>query len=205
MVLVRSSKPFSTISYNSEAFLKGVLNNMVKAHRVAKWYAILHQPEADEAKAHYHVYVEPNGLLDTMALSEALREPDPKNPTKPLGCIAWKSSKLDDWILYVLHDRAYLASKGEDRQYEYDYAEMLMSDTALLEELEEDVRHAYTASEWAQRLRIVRLLDDGIVSPYEAVLSGLVPMNLASQLRALAQLRLSEPPRTDRGSHEGHE
>ena len=76
---------------------------------------ILHQPEEDEKKAHIHLYIEPNTLLDTMELQEFFTELDLNNPAKPLKCINFIQSKIDDWILYNSHNSAYLASKFETR------------------------------------------------------------------------------------------
>jgi hypothetical protein len=117
---MRTSKPFSMISYNSDGFLKITLNELIKGGLIQFWAYIHHLPEEDEAKAHKHLYIMPNKLLDTQTIEKALQEIDPNNPlAKPLGAIFPRVSKFDDWYLYCLHDKKYLASKGQTRQYTY--------------------------------------------------------------------------------------
>jgi len=117
---LRTSKPFSMISYNSDGFLKITLNELMKGGLVEFWAYIHHLPEDDESKAHKHLFIIPQRLVDTQTIQKALQEIDPNNPVaKPLGAIFPRSSKFDDWYLYSLHDKKYLASKGQTRQYTY--------------------------------------------------------------------------------------
>lgn len=128
---MRTTKPISTISFNTPAFLLTKLRELTKAGVLSFWAAIVHQPEDDEGgkKQHIHVYAEPARMLQTDDLKEQLRELDLKNPEKPLGCISWHTSKFGDWYLYSLHDRAYLASKGQSRRFHYSAESMYSSDS----------------------------------------------------------------------------
>jgi len=56
-----------------------------------------------------------------MELQQFLTEIDIKNPLKPLKCIDFRPSSVDDFILYTQHFKPYLASKGESREYHYTY------------------------------------------------------------------------------------
>lgn len=127
---MRTTKPTSTISFNTPDYLECKLNELLKAGRLSFWAFIVHKPEDDEAgkKEHCHVYVEPSKMLQTDDLKAELLEYDPKNPTKPRGTISWKSSKFDPWYLYALHDKRYLASKGQSRIYHYSHDEIRSSD-----------------------------------------------------------------------------
>lgn len=127
---MRTTKPISTISFNSEAYLAQKLNELLKAGRVSFWAFIPHKPEDDEAgnKPHHHVYIEPSKMLQTDDVREELKEFDPEHPDKPKGCLVFRSSKFGEWYLYALHDRAYLASKGQSRKYHYSHDEMRSSD-----------------------------------------------------------------------------
>lgn len=107
-----TSKPISTISYNTEAFLRTTLENLIKGHTISDYYFIPHQADTDDLKDHIHVWVQPNRSLDTMTLQEAFKEIDPNNLEHPLGCISFRPSKLDDWILYGLHLQPYLEAKA---------------------------------------------------------------------------------------------
>lgn len=102
-----------------------------KTRKADFWCYICHKPEDDEAgnKPHIHLYIEPTNQLETSSLQQSMDEPDLRHPQlKPLKCLAFRSSKFDDWCLYVLHDKAYLASKGQSRKYHYKYIDLVSSD-----------------------------------------------------------------------------
>lgn len=118
-----TQNPISTISYNTERFLKEKLDTWVKAHIISCYQYICHKGE-DGDKDHIHVRLEPNKRLDPMDLSEQLLE-YPFGCEKPLGCRPWRPSKEEDWILYVVHDAQYLklkyggGEKGEKLPYNW--------------------------------------------------------------------------------------
>lgn len=118
-----TQKPISTISYNSEEFLREKLDNWVKAHIIQAYQYICHKGE-DGDKDHIHVRVEPNKKLDPMDLSDALKE-YVKDSEKPLGVRPWRPSKEEDWFLYAVHDPDYLkvkysgGDKGEKLPYSF--------------------------------------------------------------------------------------
>lgn len=131
---MRTSKPFSTISYNSDKFLKLKLNELVTAGKISFWCAIRHKAEIDEKKDHLHVYINPSRMFQTDDLKGFLAEPDPNNLELPFTCITARSSKtFDDWALYVLHDKRYLASKGQSRTHHYSRDAFFCSDTYELD------------------------------------------------------------------------
>lgn len=104
-----TQKPISTISYNSEAFLREKLQAWYEAHYIQAYQYILHKGE-DGDKDHIHLRVEPNKKLDPMELTDELKE-YVLGSEKPLGCRTWRPSKEEDWLLYALHDEQYLKSK----------------------------------------------------------------------------------------------
>lgn len=127
---MRTTKPIATISFNTPDYLEYKLEELRKAGRISFWAFISHKPEDDEGgnKEHAHVYVEPSKMMQTEDLREELKELDPERPDKPKACLSFRSSKFGDWYLYGLHDRAYLASKGQSRRYHYSHDEMRTSD-----------------------------------------------------------------------------
>lgn len=127
---MRTTKPIATISFNTAEFLELKLNELLHSGRLSFWAFITHEPEDDEGgkKRHHHVYVEPSKMLQTDDLRTELLEVDPTNE-KPLGCLSWNSSKFDPWYMYALHDRRYLASKGQSRRYHYGSDSVRASDT----------------------------------------------------------------------------
>lgn len=118
-----TQKPISTISYNTEKFLKEKLDIWVKAHIIQTYMYICHKGE-DGDKDHIHVRIEPNKKLDPMDLQAQLLE-HKMGCEKPLGCRPFRPSKEEDWILYAVHDETYLklkysgGEKGEKLPYKW--------------------------------------------------------------------------------------
>ena len=118
-----TQKPLSTISYNTESFLKEKLESLYKAHIIQSFQYIKHKGE-DGDKEHIHLRLEPNKRIDPMDLAEKFIELDPNN-VKPLCCRPFRPSKEEDWILYAVHDKDYLSlkykggEKGEKIPYKW--------------------------------------------------------------------------------------
>lgn len=131
---MKTSKPFATISYNTEDFLKIKLDELVRKRAIDFYAFIEHHAEEDEAKDHKHLYIMPNGQIDTDTVRDYLQEIDTSNAL-PLGCMPMKSSKWFDWYLYALHDVRYLASKGQARKYHYTIDDVITNERDFLVEL----------------------------------------------------------------------
>jgi len=182
---MRTSKPISTISYNSPEFLEAKLNELHRSHTISDWMYIKHKAEADERKDHIHLYVQPNKLIDTMDLQKFFEERDPMHPDhKPLKCIDFRASKCDDWILYVMHLEAYLATKGQSREFHYKKSDFRFCDE---DAFEDNFAHALRGSEFAQRQQTLEFLQNG-TNPVDLIKSGLVPLSLAGSLNAYDRL-----------------
>lgn len=127
---MRTTKPIATIAFNSPCYLELKLNELLKSGRISFWSFIAHKAEDDEAgkKDHCHLYVVPSKMLQTDDLKAELKEYDPAHPDKPKGCINFGSSKFDPWYLYALHDKRYLASKGQSRRFHYQHDDIRSSD-----------------------------------------------------------------------------
>lgn len=127
---MKTTKPISTISFNTEAYLRLKLEELRKAKRISFWAYIKHIGEDDEAgkKDHFHVYAIPSKMILTDDVREHFVEPDPDKPDKPKGTLLWVSSKWEDWYLYGLHDAEYLESKQLVKKYHYSALEMRSSD-----------------------------------------------------------------------------
>ena len=124
---MNTSKPISTISYNSPDFLRLRLDEYRRSGVLSFWTFIKHLGENDEAglKDHLHVYAEPAKRFQTDSLD--FMEPDAMKPDKPLNCICWRSSSFPDWFLYVIHDTNYLSQKGLVKKYHYDLGAFVSS------------------------------------------------------------------------------
>lgn len=127
---MRTTKPISTISFNSREYLALKLHELQKSGRISFWAFVEHVPEDDEAgkKYHHHVFVIPSKMLQTDDLREELKEYDPEHPDKPKGCLTWNSSRFEHWYMYGKHDKRYLASKGQSRKYTYSHDKFISSD-----------------------------------------------------------------------------
>ena len=197
---MRTSKPIATISYNSQEFLVHQLEELIKKHKISDYMFINHFAEKDEKKNHIHLWIKPNTLLDTMDFQKHFIELDPQHPLKPFKCIDFRVSAVDDWILYCQHYKAYLASKGESREYHYTKDDFVYYDEDTFDEL---YNHAFKGSEWAQRNQVLQALKDGQADPTKLILNGTVPLNLASQLSAFKYMQNHYG--LDRGGRKNHE
>lgn len=118
-----TQKPISTISYNTELFLKEKLEIWLKAHIIQSYQYICHKGE-DGDKDHIHLRIEPNKRVDPMDLQEELKEYQ-LGKEKPLGVRPFRPSKEEDWFLYAVHDPQYLklkykgGEKGEKIPYKW--------------------------------------------------------------------------------------
>lgn len=118
-----TSKPISTICYNTVEYLQYKLDTWYNAHLIQSYQYILHKGE-DGDKDHIHLRLEPNKKLDPMDLMEDLKEYTDTNK-KPLGCRPFRPSVEEDWFLYAVHDKDYLkikyggAEKGEKIPYKW--------------------------------------------------------------------------------------
>lgn len=197
---MKTRRDISTISYNSLGFLISKLDSWIEEKTISYYMLIQHKAEEDELKDHFHVFIRPNGQLDTMDLQMLLREYDEENPKKPLGCIHFEYSDIDNWILYGLHYPPYLASKMESRQYTYDKMHIISSDELSLEYY---VHHAFKESKWAKDYQVLQVLTDGKIKPCELINSGAISLSQASQLNAYMYMK-THYNSTERGGRKGH-
>lgn len=176
---MRTSKPFSTIDYNSTEFLERKLNELLIRGVLDFWVFVEHLPEDDETKKHKHLFCVPSKLLDTVQFVNELKEIDPSKPLeKPLGCINPRSSKFTDWYLYCLHDKAYLLSKGQSRKHFYSNNDLVASDADYLQ----DLIHQIDLSKINRTQVIVEAIENKI--PFETLVrNGQIPIQLINQYR----------------------
>lgn len=167
---MRTSKPFSTISYNTPEYLTEKLDELIETRKIEFYAFIEHLPEDDETKFHKHLFIIPNGSINTDQIQDYLTELDPEKPDKPLGCIMCRPSKFGDWYLYVLHDTGYLAQKGQSRTYHYTPDEITVSDKDYFNEL----RHTIDYTPYTRFTQIRQYAEDGIAFA-ELVRMGLIP------------------------------
>lgn len=188
----RISTPFSTISYNTPDFLGTQLNELVtrKVVRYAMW--IYHKAEVDEAKDHFHVYIEPFGACDPDSVLDLLEEFDPTHPDKPLKCLPWRKSKTDDWVFYGVHDTDYLwTKKRQTRQYHYQFTAIQSTNPFLKDEIINNLDYR-----WKDTIVMAGMMADG-ASLHDLVFRGVINLGNACQANALSRMimRKSHTPK----------
>lgn len=196
---MRTSRPISTIWYGSEEFLKMKLDGLIISGDLTFYTYVKHLKEEDEKKDHIHVYMVPDGQLDTSSLNNELTEYDLTNvlPVRPLP---YKFSKFDDWYLYDSHNVSYLASKGQTRKYHYSQSDFKSSNDDYLNEL----IHTIDLSK-INRLEVVINAAEQGLSFTELVKTGQVPIQLFNQYKQAFELIKSSYAMTYRAKYENHE
>lgn len=200
---MRTSKPFSTISYNSPTFLVDTLNKFIKDRLIDFWAWAEHFPEDDEKKAHKHVFIIPNGRVDTdilhnrLSLELDVNNLDENGLPRRLGCINFVSSKFSDWYYYVKHDITYLASKGQSRKYHYKDDDIIVSDTTYFNEL----KHTVTPPKSAIFSRLKECAENGL-SFEQLIYDGLIPVNAVSNYEKVYNVIWNRTYRSGRNGHD---
>lgn len=193
---MRTSKLFSTISYNSNEFLEKKIDEFIAAGILDFACYIEHQPEEDEKKCHKHVLFFPSTIIDTNIFLKEFAEVDSCN-SKPLGCTIAVSSKFDDWYLYAVHDKAYLAKKGQSRKYHYTFSQVRNTNEEHFRELVNSIdRSAFIGTE-----RVINAVKAGMDFS-ELVVNGAVPVQLINQyLMAYSLIKQNLTKRNGRKTH----
>lgn len=150
----------SNISYNSDEFLKRQLNTLLESGKISYWAFINHQPEEDEKKPHKHLIIFPDVKLETRELDTMFLEEDPTND-KPLKCMLWnRTSSINDWYLYALHDATYLKLKyGEDVKIHYSKEDIISSDEDITNDL---IYNAYHLNNFWKSTKWQKFVNDGL-------------------------------------------
>lgn len=186
---MKTSKPISTISYNSEEFLKAKLDYLVRSGEIVFWYYIKHHGEYDKEtdiqdKDHIHVYIESGNKIDTIKLGEMFLEYENGDlNSKPLKCMPFRVSKPYDALLYNIHHTQYLLTKFEKKEFSYTLDDIVTNDKDYLLQLYSEAMH----SDIFKRDRMVKLMDSG-VSVSEMCYHGLININQAYQMMIFEQL-----------------
>ena len=189
---MKTTKPISSISWNSRNYLVDRLEELRKAHLIAFWVLVKHTAEEDEKKDHIHFYVEPNRSIDTELLREKFIELVPGS--KPLGVNKFQKSDFQNWLWYCLHDKAYLLSKGETRKYHYSIEDLISSDDGdLRQRIQENPR---PESEYS---KVEELIQQGLSNEAIAQTMNVPLFRFEYFCRAVEKLRtLGETYRADR-------
>ena len=169
---MRTSKSISTISYNSEGFLQNKFDEWKRQGLIEFAMWIRHEPEEDEKKAHYHVFLKPARLVQTVDLENDSHELDPNNIDKPFKMISFRVSKESDWLLYAIHEPSYLLEKGLQRQFVYSFEDVQSTCNDTLNDI---ISHCNDDRNGRIEYRLVQMIKQGLTWD-EIVLSGFIPL-----------------------------
>lgn len=131
---MRTRLPISTINFGTPEYLKSRLDSLCDNGILTWYFFISHKPEDDEVKGkrHQHVWCQPAKTIDTDALRKELIEFDALHPDKPFKPLPFKSSKFQDAYMYFLHNKAYLAMKGQSRRFHYSHSDFVTNEPEML-------------------------------------------------------------------------
>ncbi len=194
-----TSKPISTVWYGSKEFLEYQLKQLILHNKLIFYAFINHLKEEDEKKDHIHVYIVPDGRLDTSSLTDILTEIDVNNPL-PIKPLPYRKSKFDDWYLYNSHNTVYLASKGQERKYHYSKEDFVTSNDDYFTEL----IHQMDMSK-VNRLEIVKEAAERGESYQSIVAKGMIPIPLINQYQKAFMMFQSAIEQTYRNNRQTHE
>lgn len=185
---MKTSKPISTISYNSPDFLRNKINEWKSKGFIEYGMWIKHLPDEDNKKIHYHVFLKPAKLIQTMELEAdsceipmgTFSEVSPSADTtdisatvvKPLKMISFRMSKEDDWILYGIHDKTYLAEKGMERTHHYTFSDI---ETTCMDTLHDMITHLIDNRKGRLEVRIFDCIEKGF-NWRDIVSTGIIPL-----------------------------
>lgn len=173
---MKTGIPISTIAYD-EPYLFDTLGQLYEDKIVSFWAYIPHKGEGSgmsENKDHQHVYVELDEKVKLLEFKDYFRHHDGTPFT-----INWRKSDFQNWFWYVLHDPAYLESKGIYREYHYSIDDFIVSDVREFDRL-------FNETEVPEPCRVRKAIMEGH-SLKEMYLEGLLKPSNAVGLKIITE------------------
>lgn len=187
---MRVACPIATVSYNSEKWLRKVLERLIKAGIIEYAYYIWHQGE-DGDKDHFHVWLMPTKVLQTADLKALFNEPDPKNPSNPLGVLPFRKSEVKNWIQYAIHNPVYLMQHKNDldevTKIPYDPADIKVMGVQRVQ-FERDLRSSYSVLETAN-ISVSKMLLEGESAVDTAIMANADPRYVLAMMALIQKDR----------------
>lgn len=115
VMILATSKPFSTISYNTIEWFRDKCDSLVSSGILFSYAYIKHTDESPSKSSkphnyHIHAYFVPNKRIDLVHFLNEFKQIHP-SCVDPLCCLPFRlnnGDNADDWTLYVLHNDNYL-------------------------------------------------------------------------------------------------
>lgn len=194
---MNTSKSISSIHYIEPLKLKVKLDDLIAKNHISFYAFIKHLKEEDETKDHIHLYIIPNGKINTDELRNELEFLDMNNPTKPIRSLPFTNSKFQDWYLYALHDKAYLLSKAQGRKYHYKNEEIFVSDPDYFNEL----IHQVDFSKFKTQSLVIQQAEQQV--PFDVLVSsGQIPVQQIMQYQRLYEIVYNSALKRQRYTHD---
>lgn len=197
----------SSVSFNTSKFFELKISELTKPGKgqVLDWaHWIEHKPDTDQKKPHIHFVCKPSRRVDTnwlrsqfvepvspdmvkeriKAAGENLTESMIIDMSKPLGTLPFvKTSSMTDWLLYAVHDVAYLFKKGQSRTTHYEQKDVKSTDPDFL------------SAQWEETADPLQALTKRVVDMYtveqmsfgEILQTGIVAPNLVYYFRTILE------------------
>lgn len=178
---MKTSKPISTISYNTPDFLKNKLDLLCEDGFISEYFFIEHIGEYGD-KDHIHLYVVPCKSIDTSKFRDNFIEPSALWYEPNLGCMVFTKSDFDNWFLYSLHDERYLQLKHEVKYEHYNIDDIVTNSLFNLSRLYKDAIEHICVTD---NIRILDSLECGF-SPTSLIRQGYSPQ-VVGQIYHLCQ------------------
>lgn len=184
--MAKTSKPLSTVTWNSEKFLVNQLNDLLKNGVISYWCYVVHKAEKSEGKEHIHLYFEPRKMVDPVDFRAYLREVDITNPSHPIMPSRIQPSKGNHWSAYSRHDPVYIKKYTKEgiKEYQYEKSDFKSSDDILFEQQWEDGSNLC----YDENAELVKaIVEDGAISALQNGLIGLRDFACADRLEDKAK------------------
>lgn len=194
-----TSKPISTIHYVESKLLKVKLDDLVMKNKINFYSFVKHFKEEDEKKDHIHLFIIPNGRIDTDQLRNELEFLNSEDISKPFRCLPFDSSKWADWFLYCSHDKAYLLSKKQAREFHYNQDEFISSDDQFFSEL----IHKIDFSKFKTQSLVIEMASNKV--PFDDIVAqGLIPAQQFSGYKGIYESVFNRAIRLER-THDNYD
>lgn len=173
----KTSKPQSTISYNTDRFLKKTLNQLVNEGIVSYWFYINHKPDTDDKMAHIHLRVELRKPTDMIEFEKLFIQHIRDKKHKTTKTRSFQYSDCNNWFMYAVHNPDYLRYKKMTRNYQYTLSDIKSNDKdeceyrykiALEWLYSELLKDLYAEDKLKEGISISALADSGIITSRNA-------------------------------------
>ena len=132
---MKTRRLISNISFNTLAYFRYRVNELFENSIIDYAYYIFHFADNDDKSDHIHFCLQPSRAIDTFELNTYFLEfpfyGDCRLPFRPTSNYKFVNS-IDDWLLYCKHDPNYLLSKGQSRNFKYEWSDFYSTDSYSL-------------------------------------------------------------------------